>query len=406
MPSKLEESTLMDHLMHHIKDNLYFMDREGHIVLISDAGAHWLGFNTPEEVIGKTDLDIFTDEHGQEAYEDEQRIMRTGQPIIGKEEKETWADGRETWVSTTKMPLYDAQGNTIGTFGISRDITARKNADLRASKYAEENRRLCNEMESDLQMAAELQKTFMPIAYPTFPDGVAYADSAARFCHLHHFTGVVGGDFCSVRKLSETEVGILLCEVMGQGVRAAMITALMRAIIEEISFKEKDPGRFLSHMNRLLSPIIHTGEQLLFSTACYLALDVSTGMARYANAEHPVPILLNSDTGQAEWLMEDVFASGPALTIAEDTEYRTMERRLHPDDVVILYTDGLYEATNSVGDAFGQERLLKAANHYRDLPVREMFPQLIREISTFASDGKLDDDVCLVGCRFAKPLNL
>ena len=59
-------------------------------------------------MIGKTDLDIFTNEHGRAAYEDEQRIMQTGEPLLGIEEKETWADGHETWVSTTKMPLKDA----------------------------------------------------------------------------------------------------------------------------------------------------------------------------------------------------------------------------------------------------------------------------------------------------------
>lgn len=399
------ESTLMDNLLHHIRDNIYCMDREGHIVMISDAGASWLGFNAPEEVIGKTDLDIFTDEHGRDAYEDEQRIMRTGEPLIGKVEKETWADGHETWVSTTKMPLYNTQGSIIGTFGLSRDVTAKKQAELLASRYAEENRRLCNEMESELQMASELQKTFMPGIYPTFPDGVSPADSAARFYHLHHFTGAVGGDFCSVRKLSDTEAGILLCDVEGTGVRSALITALLRAIVEDISLIDKDPGRVLSRMNQVLQPIIHTGDQHLFSTACYIVLDVSTGTARYALAGHPVPILLRSDTRCAEWLTDDESACGPALAVDVGLEFRTQERTLNPDDVVILYTDGLYGLKNADGEEFGQTRLLEAANHYRDLRVSEMFPKLIEEISRHGVDGQFNDDVCLAGCRFVKPLD-
>ena len=84
---KLNDLNLMKHLMDNVQDNIYCMDREGRIIFINQAGAKWLGFNSPQEVTGKTDLDIFTDEHGRAAYENEQRIMRTGEPILGIEEK-------------------------------------------------------------------------------------------------------------------------------------------------------------------------------------------------------------------------------------------------------------------------------------------------------------------------------
>lgn len=392
--------------MHHIKDNIYFMDSEGRIIMISDAGAKWLGFDSPAEVKGKTDLDIFTEEHGRQAYEDEQRIIKTGEPIVGKEEKETWEDGHETWVSTTKMPLHDEDGNIIGTFGISRDITDHKKAEIQAAEYAEQNRRLCDELQSDLQMATELQKTFLPNSYPTFPDAVLSGGCAARFFHLYKSTNSVGGVFCSVRKLSDTEAGILLCDVMGHGVRSALITALIRAIVEEISLQKKDPGRFLQHMNKVLKPIIQNGDMFLFSTACYLTLDLSTGTARYAIAGHPIPILLNAESGAAQWLTDDPSNSGPALAVASDTSYETIERTLHPNDAVVLYTDGLYEITNAEGREFGQERLLEIANRNRNMPVHDMLPKIIEETSAFSASGQFDDDVCLVGCKFAHPLNV
>ena len=79
--------------------------------------------------MGKSDFDLFSDEHARQAFEDERRIMQTGQPVIDLEERETWPDRPDTWVSTTKMPLRDAHGRIVGTFGVSRDITDRRRAE-------------------------------------------------------------------------------------------------------------------------------------------------------------------------------------------------------------------------------------------------------------------------------------
>ena len=126
LPAGLPQGRMLQQLMEDISDNIYFMDREGRIVLISQWGARWLGFDSPADVIGKTDYDLFSEEHAKAAFDDEQRIMETGEPVMGLEEKETWPDGRVTWVCTTKMPLRDDNGAIVGIFGISRDITAHK----------------------------------------------------------------------------------------------------------------------------------------------------------------------------------------------------------------------------------------------------------------------------------------
>lgn len=397
MPGKPTDTSLMKHLMENIKDNIYFMDREGRIILINQAGAKWLGFSSPAEVEGKTDLDIFSNEHGRAAFEDEQRIMKTGVPILGKEEKETWADGRVSWVSTSKMPLYNDDGVVVGAFGISRDITAHKEAEIAAAKYAEENRRFREDLEDDLRMAAQLQKTFFPTTYPVFPAGVESIDSCVEFFHHHHAGGMVGGDFCSVRKLSNTETGIFLCDVMGHGVRASLGTAIVRAMVEEISNKEKDPGKFLKHMNHVLMPILRQKDLFLYSTACYMVLDAATGTVRMANAGHPMPIYLNANKGCAEWFSADRDFAGPALAISEDADYSTIERVLSPSDSMLMYTDGIYEVTGADQDEFGEERLLAAAQQHMSLSLPDLFPAILNEARWFAADNAFDDDVCLVG---------
>jgi two-component system sensor histidine kinase/response regulator len=105
---------------------------------VSRAQAKRFGFDNPADVIGKTDADIFTAEHAQRALEEERQIIETGQPIIARIQKLTWPDRAPTWVSTTKMPLCDNAGRTVGTFGISRDITELKRLeeDLRTARDA------------------------------------------------------------------------------------------------------------------------------------------------------------------------------------------------------------------------------------------------------------------------------
>jgi two-component system, sensor histidine kinase and response regulator len=129
-------STLMDNL----PDNIWFKDRDSRFVAANRAMLSWTGFNDQSEIVGKTDQDLFAGEHADAALADEQKIIATGQPIVGVEEKETWPDGHETWVSSTKLPWRDASGNVIGTLGWSRDITARKlgGKNLRSANEVEE----------------------------------------------------------------------------------------------------------------------------------------------------------------------------------------------------------------------------------------------------------------------------
>ncbi len=127
--SASEDGHLLQALMDNIPDVIYFKDLQSRFIRINRAWAVNHNLRDPIEAVGKTDFDFFTREHAEAALADEQEIIRTGRPIINKEERETWADRPDTWVSTTKMPLYDAHGRVAGTFGISRDITKRKRAE-------------------------------------------------------------------------------------------------------------------------------------------------------------------------------------------------------------------------------------------------------------------------------------
>jgi PAS domain S-box-containing protein len=124
-----EERSLLRALMENIPDHIYFKDAGSRFIKVNKAQASMFGLSDPMEAIGKTDFDFFTEEHARPAYESEQEIIRSGRPLVDLEEKEDWPDGRETWVSTTKVPLRDVNGQIIGTFGLSRDVTERKRAE-------------------------------------------------------------------------------------------------------------------------------------------------------------------------------------------------------------------------------------------------------------------------------------
>lgn len=117
------EQSLLRSLMENTQDNIYFKDLKSRFIKINQSQANYLNLKSPEQALGKTDYDYFNEEHAKEALESEITIIETGEPAIGMIEKHVWPDKNDTWTSSSKQPLRDEEGNIIGTFGVSRDIT-------------------------------------------------------------------------------------------------------------------------------------------------------------------------------------------------------------------------------------------------------------------------------------------
>jgi len=154
-PSRTSNATdaeLLNAVLQTVPDCVYFKDRHSRFIRVSRAMAEkddWAA----AQFIGKTDFDRFTLEHAGPAYEAEQVIMGTGEPVLDLEEKETWPDGHVTWVSTSKFPLRNMTGEIVGTFGISRDITAQKRSEA-DRREIEMQLQLSQKMESIGRLAA------------------------------------------------------------------------------------------------------------------------------------------------------------------------------------------------------------------------------------------------------------
>jgi PAS domain S-box-containing protein len=124
-----QERYLLNTLMDNLPDLICFKDAASRFLRINKALTTYFGLSEPAQAIGKTEFEFFTKGHTQLAFSDEREIIRTGQPLVGIEERRVWLDGRVHWLSTTKMPFRDKDGTIVGTFGVSRDITDRKHAE-------------------------------------------------------------------------------------------------------------------------------------------------------------------------------------------------------------------------------------------------------------------------------------
>lgn len=142
-----QEKNLLEALLNNMPDYIYFKDREGRFTRVSRSMASLFNVEDTSSVIGKTDFDFFG-EHAKKAFTDEQRIIETGEPMLNLVEKEDQKDGSTSFASTTKMPYRDQKGNIIGTFGISRDITDLKQAEIKTQEQAI----LLKEQENQIKM--------------------------------------------------------------------------------------------------------------------------------------------------------------------------------------------------------------------------------------------------------------
>ena len=352
-----------------------------------------------DEIVGKTDFDFFPRELAEKYQRDDRAVLETGKPYKTVEEHQP-PGGDKLYVQVVKTPIRRADGVIIGLQGIFWDITQERLAETQLAKSREELHSKNMQMEDDLKMAREIQLTMLPQQYPSFPRSAAAADSALRFTHRYLPTGTVGGDFFTVSALSEEEAAVFICDVAGHGVRSALVTAMIRALVEELKSVNGIPGQFLTKLNSDLYAILkHTGTPLL-TTAFYLVANWKTGVMRYANAGHPKPLHVKRKEGRALPLVNASGKSQPALGLFEQAAYQGSEVTLAPNDLIMLFTDGLYEVQGLNEDIYTQEQLLANVQKRVQLPASQLFDAVLEEIKGLSEAG-FTDDVCLVGIELA-----
>ena len=394
----------------HLVEGIFRTTPDGHYLLANVALAKIYGYDSPVELMSSiTDIAhrLYVEPGRREEFV---QLMQANDTITGFESRIYLKDETIIWISENCCAVRDAQGNLLYYEGTVEDISERKHAEEQIRRTTDELSRSREQlraknqiMQENLRMAREIQTAMLPQQYPVFPPGVPAEQSAFRFTHRYQPADAVSGDFFSVSALSETEVGVFICDVAGHGVRAALVTAMIRALAEELKPFAREPGKFLQKLNFDLCAILKNTGSPMLTTAFYFVADFQTGLVRFANAGHPKPLLVRHATKRAEPLANECGRGQPALGLFDDPPYQTTEVTMAPGDFLMLFTDGLYEVQGADEELYTQQRLMVDVQVHLGEPLGELFDHLLETIRTFATDQEFEDDVCLVGMEYKGP---
>lgn len=247
----------------------------------------------------------------------------------------------------------------------------------------------------DLRMAMELQQALMSVTYPLFPPSATVETTKISFSHRYLPASLIGGDFFYIVRLSDSRAGIFICDVMGHGVRSALITSMLRALIEATGPEAANPGQLMARLNSELTNILRQTGTVLFATAFYCTLDSSTGQLHFARAGHPRPLHIRGNSGHIEILANQSDRGGPALGLLPGVDYDTTTISLSPRDRILLFTDGITEAEGPDSCEFGLNGL--TTRLHRNLEHTDRLLELIEsDVRSFAGSNDIKDDICLV----------
>ncbi len=391
-----EERELFRALIDHIPNNIYVKNRDSRFIMANEATAKKLKVPTPSDVIGKTDYDFFDKAMSDISRREELEIMETGHPVTGKVHHETWQEGEDTWGMVSKFPWYGSSGQLKGLVGISSDVTKLVQAEQAIQKTAQILKERNDALEKEIDLAREIQLALLPYEIPARSYQASDILRKVSFHHIFAPSEGVAGDWFDVFPVGETGVGAIVCDVMGHGIRAALIASMLRGIIEQLIHLAIHPEQILEALNHQLFKILAHANITMFASAVYVYIDLQMKTISLASAGHPAPILMHKD-GHAGKL---TLPRGLALGLMDGTTYRSIELPLEPECRLLLYTDGLTEASNDKGDELGAENVISYLEKRDPQSIRDFVLSTLKCAAKFTGCSSLSDDICLLGIRY------
>ena len=299
--------------------------------------------------------------------------------------------------------LVDDNGGFLGFIGTETLFKVQNALLLTNIRELEERdreiRQKNEQMETDLRMATELQQALMPTTYPSIPTDASAGGTKLRFCHRYLPATLMGGDFFHIARLNDDTAAICICDVMGHGVRAALITAMMRAMIETHATEAADPGRLLTQLNSEFTGILKQTGTLVFVTVLFCVIDVRVGKARFSRAGHPPPLRARRSSGEVQSITIGGDSAGPAIGIIPNAQFKTTEAKLEAGDFLLFFTDGIIEVEATDGSQFGIEGLRESVRSNLDHATESLLDAVVGDVYKFGDSTVLTDDACLVAAE-------
>jgi len=372
--------------MEQTPDRIYIKDKQSRFVAVSQAMAEMHGMKERHELDGLTDFDLFSNEHAQQAYDDEQEILRTEKPIINSVEKETWDDGSITWVSTSKAPLYLASGKLAGIIGISRDITAEREAQLKLAASENQLREQNAILRSDYESAHKVQSVMIPGRVPHVKN--------VEIGYLWKPMTSVGGDIFSFPRNPSNCLLFFMGDVCGHGVTAAFYTVLIKYLTAHSGEVYTDnPQDFLNSVNHELSGRLNEG--FVTGLAGHFSARKKDGSRNLvlSHAGHRQVLVYRAATKRCQ-LIE--LPSGTVMGIPGGTASKAKAIELHIGDRFYAFTDGIIEASKPDGEEFGMERLIECFEEHANEPVQQTQQSIYDSVTEFTGSVNQQDDITLL----------
>jgi phosphoserine phosphatase RsbU/P len=243
-------------------------------------------------------------------------------------------------------------------------------------------------IESELSIAAKIQKSMLPNTFPPYPDREELDIYA-----MMRPAKEVGGDFYDFFLVGDQHLCVVVGDVSGKGVPAALFMSVTKYLVEAVATDEASPEEILRRVN---DQLVRNNESCMFVTLFAGMLDLQTGELFYANAGHNPPITLTKN-GQTSFLEHP---GGPILGIMDHATFRLDRRVLQPDEVLLVYTDGVTEAANSADEFFAEDRLEAAMRGFSKTPCQGIAESLLKEIDAFCEGAPQTDDITILAVRY------
>ena len=237
---------------------------------------------------------------------------------------------------------------------------------------------------AELNVAKRIQAGMLPSIFPPFPE----RDEFELYAFMMP-AKEVGGDFYDFFMVDDTHIALVMADVAGKGVPAALFMAISKVLIKTSVQAGRSPGETLERVNMQLLEGNDTGH---FVTVWLAVIDITTGEGVAANAGHEHPALRRAD-GDFEIIK---YRHSPAVATLEGLKYKEHEFRLEPGDAIFVYTDGVTEATNENMELMGERRMTEALNKNKDVSTAELLPAVKNEIDSFAGSAPQFDDITMM----------